>query len=55
MNVSTPAMHSDAHNSGELPVTEILAEQIITLPISAKMTLGDVDYVLSHIEDLFVQ
>ena len=41
-----------AHSSGELPVTEMLTKQIITLPISAKMTLGDVDYVMSHIEDL---
>lgn len=44
-----------AHSRGELPVTEVLAEQIMTLPISAKMTLGDVDYVLNHIEDLVAQ
>lgn len=41
-----------AHSSCALPVTEMLAEQIMTLPISAKMTLEDVDYVMSHIEDL---
>lgn len=41
-----------AHSCGELPVTEMLDKQIMTLPISAKMTLDDVDYVMSHIEDL---
>lgn len=41
-----------AHSSGELSVTQMLAKQIMTLPISAKMTLDDVDYVMSHIEDL---
>ena len=40
------------HSSCALPVTEMLAEQIMTLPISAKMTLEDVDYVMSHIEAL---
>ncbi len=39
-------------NSGTLPATERLAEQIMTLPISARMTLDDVDYVMDHIEDL---
>lgn len=35
-----------------LPVTEGLAEQIMTLPISARMTLDDVDCVVSHLADL---
>jgi dTDP-4-amino-4,6-dideoxygalactose transaminase len=42
-------------NSGELPITEVLAKQIMTLPISAKMTLDDVDYVMSHFEELLGQ
>lgn len=39
--------------AGGLLATEKLAEQIMSLPISAKMTLDDVDYVMDHIEDLF--
>jgi dTDP-4-amino-4,6-dideoxygalactose transaminase len=35
-----------------LPVTEQLGEQIMTLPISAKMTPMDVDYVVDHMKDL---
>lgn len=35
-----------------LPVTESLAEQIMTLPISARMTLDDVDYVVHHLAEL---
>ncbi len=35
-----------------LPVTERLAEQIMTLPISARMTLDDVDYVVYHLAKL---
>lgn len=38
--------------TGGIPATEKLAGQIMTLPISAKMTLDDVDYVMNHIEDL---
>ena len=36
----------------ELPITEQLARHIMTLPIGAKMTLDDVDYVTNHLEDL---
>ncbi len=32
-----------------LPVTERLAEQIMTLPISARMSLDDVEYVVHHL------
>lgn len=35
-----------------LPVTERLAEQIMTLPISARMTRDDVDYVVYHLAKL---
>jgi dTDP-4-amino-4,6-dideoxygalactose transaminase len=35
-----------------LPVTERLAEQILTLPISARMTLEDVDYVVHHLAEV---
>ena len=35
-----------------LPVTERLAEQIMTLPISARMTLDDVEYVVHHLTQL---
>jgi dTDP-4-amino-4,6-dideoxygalactose transaminase len=35
-----------------LPVTERLAEQIMTLPISARMSLEDVEYVVNHLAKL---
>jgi len=62
-NIGASVHYPSLHNmslyancfAGELPMTEKLADQIMTLPISAKMTLDDVDYVMDHIEDLFVQ
>ncbi|WP_157203954.1 DegT/DnrJ/EryC1/StrS family aminotransferase [Methylomonas methanica] len=38
--------------SNSLPITESLAEIILTLPISARMTLNDVDYVFDHLVKL---
>ncbi len=38
-----------------LPNTEALAETIMTLPISAKMTLSDVDYVAEQLAQLISQ
>ena len=38
-----------------LPVTESLAKQIMTLPISARMTLDDVDYVVQQLASLIHQ
>jgi dTDP-4-amino-4,6-dideoxygalactose transaminase len=35
-----------------LPHTDNLAERIITLPISASMSMADVDYVAGHFNDL---
>ena len=35
-----------------LPVTEALGQEILTLPISASMTLDDVDYVTAHLAEL---
>jgi dTDP-4-amino-4,6-dideoxygalactose transaminase len=32
-----------------LSVTEAAAEMIMTLPISARMTIDDVDYVVDHL------
>lgn len=40
---------------GGLEVTEKLAGQIMTFPLSAKMTLEDVDYVMDHVADLLGQ
>jgi len=37
---------------GSLPETERLAGNIMTLPISARMTIDDVDYVLSNLSEL---
>lgn len=37
---------------GTLPATDKLAEQIMTLPISARMTIDDVDYVTEHLAEL---
>jgi dTDP-4-amino-4,6-dideoxygalactose transaminase len=36
----------------DLPVTDELADRIMTLPISASMTLADVDYVADHLLEL---
>jgi len=45
-----PLYCRDSHAS--LPITERLAEQIMTLPISARMTLDDVEYVVHHLAKL---
>lgn len=37
---------------GGLPTTDALAEKILTLPISARMSAADVDYVTSHLSEL---
>lgn len=37
----------------KLPITELLAEQIMTLPISARMTIDDVDYVVDKLIAVF--
>jgi perosamine synthetase len=43
-----------AHPAGvTLPVTDRLADRILTLPISASMTLADVDYVAAQLLELF--
>jgi dTDP-4-amino-4,6-dideoxygalactose transaminase len=39
--------------TSSLPITERLAEQIMTLPISARMCVGDVDYVVKQLLCLF--
>lgn len=39
-------------NATSLPVTEHLASQIMTLPISASMSLDDVDYIANHLLDV---
>lgn len=44
-----------AYGCAHLPVTESLANKIMTLPISAKMTLADVDYVVEHLAHLLNQ
>lgn len=36
----------------DLPITELLADQIMTLPIGAAMTSADVDYVADHFQDV---
>lgn len=41
-----------AHGISQLPATEALAERIMTLPISAKMTVVDVDYVVENLVEL---
>jgi dTDP-4-amino-4,6-dideoxygalactose transaminase len=43
------------HGISQLPVTESLAEKIMTLPISAKMTTDDVDYVVENLVELLSQ
>jgi dTDP-4-amino-4,6-dideoxygalactose transaminase len=35
-----------------LPVTESVAERILSLPLSASMTLADAEYVLLHLQEL---
>lgn len=39
-------------DTARLPVTEALADTIMTLPISAKMKPEDIDYVLWHLRDI---
>lgn len=36
----------------KLPVTESVAKRIMTLPISARMTIEDVDYVCAHLANI---
>lgn len=43
------------HGVCALPITEALAEKIMTFPISAKMTLADVDYVVEQLAYLLNQ
>ena len=38
-----------AHGISSLPVTESLADRIMTLPISARMSLADVEYVVGYL------
>lgn len=44
-----------ARGISQLPVTESLAEKILTLPISVKMTMNDVDYVVENLVELLNQ
>jgi dTDP-4-amino-4,6-dideoxygalactose transaminase len=39
---------------GELPMTDRLAQQIMTLPISARMSVDDVDYITQHLIELIL-
>jgi dTDP-4-amino-4,6-dideoxygalactose transaminase len=41
-----------ALGSSSLEVTEVMADQILTLPISCKMSLTDVDYVVDCLASL---
>ncbi|NGZ94828.1 MAG: DegT/DnrJ/EryC1/StrS family aminotransferase [Nitrospira sp. WS110] len=36
----------------KLPITDYVAERIMTLPISARMMIEDVDYVCAHLADI---
>lgn len=45
-------LYGDHANLASLPVTEGLAKSIITLPISASMTISDVDYVVDSLQDV---
>lgn len=55
-SIHYPPLHSQPlyskDGSASLPVTEELAGQIMTLPISARMTLDDVEYVVHHLARL---
>lgn len=44
-----------ANGPSQLPITEALADKIMTLPISAKMTLSDVDYAVENLSELLNQ
>ena len=43
------------HGVSAPPITEALAERIMTLPISAKMTVADTDYVAEQLANLLNQ
>jgi dTDP-4-amino-4,6-dideoxygalactose transaminase len=36
---------------GELPVTERLSEQVLTLPIYATMTTDEMDYIITNVQE----
>lgn len=38
-----------------LPNTDYLADRLLTLPISASMSSSDVDYIISHVKDIFTR
>lgn len=52
---SQPLYTAAAQSKLRLPVTDLLAEEIMTLPISAKMTLADVDYTVENLAALLNQ
>ena len=37
------------HKKGDVPVAERLAEEILSLPISAEISMDDVDYVIESV------
>lgn len=45
-------LYCHAIGPASLPVSEQLGDQIITMPISASMTVADVDYVCDHLLEL---
>jgi UDP-4-amino-4-deoxy-L-arabinose-oxoglutarate aminotransferase len=46
-------LYSDTKTQPSLPVTERIADRIMTLPISASMTVDDAEYVAEHLTSSF--
>jgi perosamine synthetase len=41
------------YKGGELPVTEEMAGQVLTLPMYPALTIGEVDYIIGNINNFF--
>jgi len=41
------------HNGGELPITEELSKQVLTLPIYPTLAIGEMDYIIGTINNFF--
>jgi dTDP-4-amino-4,6-dideoxygalactose transaminase len=58
-SIHYPPLHTmplyTQYQRGALPTTERLAKVIMTLPIGARMTIDDVDYVTQHLAELILR
>jgi len=43
------------HQAGELPITERVSNQVLTLPMYPTLTKEEIDYVVEQIKDFFAR